>query len=79
MFAPALQLAGLVGHSQGSAVIFGALALDPSLGYKVGLVLALAPSVYVKFATTPILSAFSSIAPPAISKLTVSCVTHAKA
>lgn len=39
------------------------MAYDPSLGSKMGLVMALAPSVYVKFASTPLLVQFAKLFP----------------
>ncbi|MEW5305961.1 MAG: hypothetical protein WDW38_009892 [Sanguina aurantia] len=56
-------LAGFIGHSQGGSVGLGAMAYDPSLGSKMGLVMALAPSVYVKFASTPLLVQFAKLFP----------------
>ncbi|MEW5302335.1 MAG: hypothetical protein WDW36_005134 [Sanguina aurantia] len=53
------SLAGFIGHSQGATISLGALAAMPSLAASMGLVLAVAPSVYVKYMQSPVLVQFS--------------------
>ena len=51
---------GLVGHSQGGTLAFMALADDPWLAESVTVVVAMAPCVYVKYMTSPVLTTFMS-------------------